>query len=186
MRVLTIIILFFLTNLELTAQKDQELIYSDVVMIDGSSSSDLFKRGKIWFVESFVNSNNVIHLENENDNIIIGKGQFPYNPKIFNASARTVGIINYSIKLYFKDGRYKFELTNFTHESRSVSNYGGIDFGLITSGSNCPNPKKGMGANWSDKVWTDIKEQIDCEVNQIIVSLKNGMQKQVQSNSNDW
>ena len=176
--------LFFTTGI--IGQNNEQLIYTDVIELENISQDVLYNRGKIWFANTYVSANDVIQLDDKVSGLIIGKGVFRYEPKVFNASARTVGVIRYTVKLFFKDGRYKYEIGNFNHESTSVSSYGGIDFGLITSESECPNPKRGMGSSWNNKVWNDIKSQIDDNVKLLVSNIKDGMTKEVESNNSDW
>jgi hypothetical protein len=168
------------------AQNNEQLIYSDVIELENVSQDDLYNRGKIWFANTYVSANDVIQLDDKSSGLIIGKGVYRYDPKVFNANARTVGVIRYTVKLFFKDGRYKYEIGNFNHESTSVSSYGGIDFGLITNETECSSPKRGMGSSWNNKVWNDIKSQIDDNVKLLISSIKDGMTKTIESNNSDW
>jgi len=180
---LTFSILIYST---LIAQNQEQFIYSDVVELNNISQEEMYNRGKLWFVNTYVSANDVIQLDDKTGGTIIGNGVFRYNSKVFNASDRTVGLIRYTVKLFFKEGRYKYEIGNFRHESTSTSNYGGINFGQITNDSECLNPKKGMGASWNNKVWKDIKSQIDHDVKSIISSIISGMDKAVESKNSDW
>jgi len=121
-----------------------------------------------------------------NEGELIGKAIIPYNPTMLNASARTIGNINYTIKIYVKDGRYKYEITDFTHEPTGKSKNGGLSFGIITNDDTSPIRHKGQFKKWNNKVWIDIKNQINDSTKPLIEDLKTKMVQKSEIQNDDW
>lgn len=180
---MTFIVIMFAS---LTNKGQEVFTFTDVVKIDSISKNELYNRAKLWFATTFNSSKDVLQIEDKDSGQLVGNSLFKYSPTVFNASARTVGNIKFTIKIFVKDGRYKYEFTNFIHESNSYSAYGGLDFGLITTDKTCPNPKKNMLSGWNDKVWLDIKNQIEINIIPLIESLKKGMLVQSETVKSDW
>lgn len=163
----------------------EPLKYSEVVQVDSIPKNELFNRAKIWFVTTYHNAKEVLQLENQEEGEIVGKAIIKYYPNVFAGSEQIIGNINYTIKIFVKDGRYKYEITDFIHDP--YGNQLGLktSMGLITTDIECPYPQR-MGKNWSKKVWKDIKSQIESNITLLIFSLKQGMNKTTESKSEDW
>jgi hypothetical protein len=162
------------------------LIYTDVVKVDSVSQDELYNRAKVWFTTTFISANDVIQLDNKQEGQIVGKPNMNYTPSVFEANVRIKGIIKYSISIWLKEGRYKYEITDFIHVPTGVSSYGNIDFGLISTDEEFPRINKGMFKKWSNNVWKDIKKQIDSNINPLIENLKEGMLKKTETKNSDW
>jgi len=182
-KLMTFIVIMFVS---LSSKGQEVLTFTDVVKIDSISKNELYNRAKLWFATTFNSLKDVLQIEDKDAGQLVGNSLFKYTPTVFNANARIVGNIKLTIKIFVKDGRYKYEFTNFIHESKSNSEYGGLDFGLITTDKTCPNPKKNMFSGWNDKVWLDIKNQIEINTTHLIESLKKGMLIQSEAVISDW
>lgn len=160
------------------------LTYTEVVQVDSISAIELYSRAKFWFVTAYNSANDVLQMDNKENGEIIGKAIMKYNPNVFVGSETTKGNIKYTIKIFVKDGRYKYEITDFIHDPYG-NQYGKSSMGLITTDKECPNPPTKAKA-WSNKVWDDIKSQIDGNMKLLILSLKGQMIKKSESKKNDW
>ena len=164
------------------------LNYSEVVKTDSVSKDELFERAKVWLATSYNNSKSVIQLENKNDGVIIGKASMKYDSNVSSGSSATNGVISYLVKIYTKDNRYKYEITDFLHEPRG-NEYGQMaSFGLITDEADCKIKLEGyfISKKWNDKVWNDIKNQINKNITPLIESLKTKMQQKAEIKNNNW
>lgn len=159
------------------------LIYTEVVKVNSVSKSDLYNRAISWFSTTYNNSKKVLQLEDKTEGQIVGKAILTYNQTFLDASARTRGNINYTIKIFFKDGRYKYEISDFIHNPTGTSP---LSFGLITTDVESPIKHTWMLPGWNDKVWTDIKTQINNNIIPLIANLKESMAKKAESKNNDW
>lgn len=168
-------ILLLLVMLSLNAYSQEAITYTEVVNVDSlTTKKELFNRAKVWFSETYKDANKVIQLQDEENGQIIGKAKIPYESKILVSSAGTRGFISYTIKVFSKDGRYKYEITDFIHESISAQ-YSQFGFGLITTSdqaNNVPGSK-----SWYVKVLNDIKSRIETNIPPLVESLKIGMTK---------
>ena len=114
MKRLILIITVFLTTNCLFSQ--EPISYSGVVETDSVSKEILYKRGLLWIANAFKDSKEVIQLKDENSGQIISKGTFKYNGK----DDFYRGFIEFKLELYFKDGRYKYVITDFYHKGEMM------------------------------------------------------------------
>lgn len=112
-------ILLFLVPLfahsQILHEKDGVIMYTDVVQVDSSlKKSELFNRAKAWIAMEYKSANAVIQMEDKDAGILIGKGVF--------VVVWSLGLIKnmeadvpHTIKLLFKDGKYKYEITDLSY-----------------------------------------------------------------------
>lgn len=162
------------------------LTYTDVVKVDNVPKDALYSRAISWFATSYNNSKAVLQLENRIEGQIIGKATMPYNPTVYATSARTIGVINYTIKIFLKDGRYKYEITDFIHVPTGSNDCSGLSFGIITTNTTSPIQQKGQFKNWNNKVWNDIQNQIENNITPLIENLELKMNQKTEINNDNW
>ncbi len=178
------LVLVFMTSITMNVFGQSPLTYTEIVKVDSVSKSELYNRAKIWFATTYNSANDVIQMENKDEGEIIGRAIITYSPTVYFASEQTRGVIKYTVKLFVKDGRYKYEITDFIHDPYG-NKYGKSSMGLITTNDECPNPKP-SAKGWSNKVWADIKALIEENMISLISSIKQGMTKKNESNNDDW
>lgn len=172
-------LIFAILNLSVSGQ-GHPVSYTEVVELENISADVLFKRAKVWFATAYNSANDVIQLDDDDTNQIIGKATMQYNPTILYASKQTGGRINYTIKVFVKEGRYKYIITDFIHDPQG---YNKIGMGLITTEDECPNPAP-LGKKGYNKIWKDVKNQIEDNTSLLISDLKKGMMQE--TISDDW
>jgi hypothetical protein len=150
--------LLFLPGI-LLAQEPEPLKFSEVIQIEGASSKNLHDRCLDWFAQAYNNSDEV--LKSSSPDKLIAKPLIRYNPRIFSGSEQTKGTIDYTIMVQFKDGRYRYSVYDFYHEGNPRASFGAASIGLITTAAECPAEVKFSTRKYKNKVWTDIKTQID-------------------------
>jgi hypothetical protein len=173
-----LVLIFIMPTCLINAQ--EVLTFTDVVQEENVSSDNLYNRAKLWFASAYKSSNDVLQVENKQEGMLIGKGAISYNSTFLSGMNTTVGNVNYLIKIFVKDGRYKYEVTDFIHHGASAS------FGLLTTDENYPRNTKKMALKWENRVWNDIKNQVNLEVSSLIPSIKEGMRKPIASEKEDW
>ncbi len=110
-----ILLFFSLTCLSLQSQdkltdilpfENERVVYSEVISIDNTSKIDLYNRAKEWITINYKSINDVIQLDDEENIYIIGKGviKIPYY---------TSPNIDHTILLEFKEGFYKYSISQF-------------------------------------------------------------------------
>ena len=178
------VVLFFIL-ITLGSYAQEKLSYNGKVQVDSNlKKNDLFNNARTWFNNSFNNSKNVIQIIDKETGEISAKGSIKYTSNVVLSSAVTSGYINFSVSIFVKDGKYKYEFTNFTHEGTPGVKYNnsGISFGLITTHIECPKDIPGSWQGWRNKVWDDIKSQINDNIIPLISSLKQTMITKANSN----
>lgn len=153
--------------------------FTEVVKAESKTANELYYLSKIWMADTYKNAKEVIQMEDAANHTIVGKGAIRYTSKVFVGGSATTGIVKYTIKIMAKDGRYKYEFTDFIHEGNdSDSSFGHI---LKTE-----NPPLKIGwEKWRIKVYKDIKEQIDKAIKPLENSLKTALNKEKKPND-DW
>lgn len=181
MKIITI--LFLIIYGSLNAQ--DKLNYTKVIQVDGVSKDELYTRAINWFTNSFRNANNVIQINDKQNGQITAKAHFVYNPNFFVGSGPVKGYIRYTLSIYVKDGRYKYEITDFVHDPSLSPNSKSV--GLITNDIDYPGEeKRNANQKWMNNTWHDIKQQINTYINSIEVSLVEGMNKIAEIENGDW
>lgn len=164
----------------------QEKVFevSEVVNVENTSVDELYIRGKQWFISFFNDSNSVIQMDDPIQGILIGKGNFSFEPTFISGSNLTRGRVNFFISIELKEGRYRYNLKDFTHFGQVGTR---TDFGVITNDVEFPYGKSLEGSqNWKSKVWKDIKEQVVVNSENIVSSLKESMNKPSIVTEEDW
>lgn len=178
------IILLFLLFVGFAVNAQSKLNYSEVIQVDGVDKAELYNRAINWFTNSFRSPNNVIQYNDKDAGQITAKALFEYNPTFFVGSGPVKGYIRYTVSIYVKDGRYKYEITDFTHDP-TASNAKSV--GVITDAVDYPGvEKRKANQQWMDNTWKDIKEQAGTYIVPISESIKTGMQKVSEVNNDDW
>lgn len=179
------LVLTLMTVITMTVFGQTALEYSEVIQVDSASQNELYNRAKIWFATNYNSAVDVLQMDNKDEGQIIGKAVIKYEPTVFQGSEQTKGSIKYTIKIYLKDGRYKYEISDFIHDPVGNQYGAKTSLGLITTDEEYPNPKP-MARNWNNKVWKDIKNQIAINIAPLIASLKQDMEKQPETKTDDW
>jgi hypothetical protein len=96
------------------------ITYEDVIAVPGIKADTLYKKVKSWFNSFYKNPSEVIR---ENDSLkfkIVGKPRFKiYNPADKEGTKTDAGLIQYTITVAAKDGRFKYEITEFNWKQQS-------------------------------------------------------------------
>ena len=121
MKKIFILIIALFISLEISAQerllgilplKEGKVTYSDVVQLQGVSKDEMYRRVKLWFIESYNSSKDVIQLDDKENGEIIGKGCFraKWNFRFYTALSMNVWK---TIKIQVDNDCLKYEITDF-------------------------------------------------------------------------
>lgn len=91
---------------------DGQYQYQEVVQVDKSIKTDLFKKAKIYFVDNFKSANDVIQYQDADEGKIIGKGYFSVNELKFLTNVEWQ--VYYGTEILCKDGKYRYRLYDIT------------------------------------------------------------------------
>lgn len=155
----------------------QEIRFEEVVKVDSTiTKKDLFNTAKLWLNETFNSGKAVIQMEDPEIGIILGKASMKYTPSFFVSNVPAKGYIHYTIKLSFKNGKYKYELYDFVHQgSASPSAYineSQASIGLINDGDKYTGSHKALNKGYRNKVNKDCQKVINSQIPDIVLSIK--------------
>lgn len=176
------IIILFTITFNFSFAQDPFTI-TEVVQAEGLTTDQLYKNAKDWLIRTFVDAKEVIQYENREEGEIQGKAVTKYNSPVLVGSIPVSGYISYLVIIKVKDGRYKYEFTNFLH-SGTDGQYSTINFGLITTDIEAPKIK-GQMKGWCQKQWDHMKKTSSVEVNNIVISLKEAMAQKPEA-EDEW
>lgn len=96
------------------------ITYEKVQEISGVDKDSLYDKALNWCLTYFVNPNDVIREKDKEKGNIICKARFRImNPADKKGFATDGGSVQYTLKLFFKDGKYKYEITEFNWKQTS-------------------------------------------------------------------
>ncbi|MGQ0828636.1 MAG: DUF4468 domain-containing protein [Bacteroidota bacterium] len=135
--------------------------YTEIIRVDSLTKDELYIKGREWMANTFKSANDVIQMDDKSAGLIIGKGL-----SYITMNDKAAGLINYTIALYFKDGRYKYEIKNIMHEIP----------GSVSSGGDIGHEYPACG-KWGlfQKQWDAIRKSSDTKINSLITNLKKYM-----------
>jgi hypothetical protein len=137
------------------------ITYEEVISLPNISEELIHNRVLSWFRSYFKNSGEVIRQNDLVGHVVMGKPRFKiYNPADKEGTKTDAGLIQYTITISAREGRFKYELTDFNW--KQVSYY----------------PVE----RWTDKsaasytkVYEDYLRQLDEYSRALIADLKNSM-----------
>ncbi|WP_461491001.1 DUF4468 domain-containing protein [Pontibacter sp. HJ8] len=98
-----------------------KIVYSEVVPVEGLSQQELYSRARAWFATTFNSANDVIQMDSKEEGTIIGNGITDLD--IGNSKQK----VHFTLSLQFKDGRYKYEITNIAYQGNYNPSIPGAD-----------------------------------------------------------
>jgi hypothetical protein len=162
-----------------------KITYSEVVYIDSLTNKlELFSRAREWFAKAYKSSTDVIQMEDKESGKIVGKALMQVYHRALGSNYPS-GYINYTISIYMKDGRYKYEITDFHHTGQYVSGGNRIsDYGVCEKMINTKD--KTMGISYQ-KTYNYYLYQMDKNIKNLIIELKDAMiTKTINTKKDDW
>jgi hypothetical protein len=100
-------------------RKEGKIFYDQVVLCDSLKKDDLFIRIRQWFVENFTESKAVLEVNDITNGLLTGKGTYKYS--MINGLNMHSGYTLFVINVAVKDGKFRYQLYDFTAENRNQS-----------------------------------------------------------------
>ncbi len=101
------------------SDKTNMITYSEVVELQGSPDK-LYDKGLDWYKTYFKNPTNVIRTQDKANHKILGKARFRIlNPPNKKGLKTMAGIVQYTIKIAFKDGKYRYVIDDINLKQTS-------------------------------------------------------------------
>lgn len=101
----------------------KEVEYSAIIKVEGISKDELYNRAKEWFVITYNSAQDVLQMDDKSAGKIIGKGTSSGKYKFM--MSNTDYYLNYTLSVTVKDGRYRYEFSQFTVETLGKYSSGG-------------------------------------------------------------
>jgi hypothetical protein len=165
---------------ESTAVKPEKLEYGEIVDVPGATKDQLFRTARKWFQKNYSEKavgENVIYTD---DSYL---GEMAASPYIW-VEARVqgkptgAGSVNYNIIIAAKEGKYKYSLSGFYHESNR-SQFG--------SGGDMNNAVPDCGEELTSlAAWAEIKADCKAKAEKIVQELKETMSSAATNSEEDW
>jgi hypothetical protein len=162
-----------------------KITYTEVVVVDSlSNKQELFSRAREWFAKAYKSSTNVIQMEDKESGKIVGKALMQVYHKALGSNFPS-GYINYTISIYIKDGKYKYEIIDFYHTGQLISGGNRIpDYGICEKMINTKDKVMGMSYQ---KTYNYYLFQMNNNVINLITDLKSSMKtKTTNTKKDDW
>lgn len=176
----SVVLLFSVEKYEFP-KKDGKIFFTEVVEVPDVEQSILHSRALEWFAKAFKSAQDVIQMNDKENGKIVGKGNFgDININVNLGLVPVEGHVNFTISIYFKEGKYKFEITDFYHEGLGRYSNGIRD----VNGGSLDSEKPECGIAMPKKKWQSIKDQTYERVIQTIEGLKKAMTIDVKTE--DW
>lgn len=142
----------------------QSIEFEKVIYADSSAKKGvLYNRMNTRLIEFIGNElvyEKSIIQANKNLGIIKFKQSIEYDPK---GNRSDDGDINYTVNVFFKDGRFKIILNNIYHVGKGISLYN------ITDDLEYPHEKRSF-LKFRKKAWIELKEYVDLNMPKLFKS----------------
>ncbi|KUG09031.1 DUF4468 domain-containing protein [Solirubrum puertoriconensis] len=145
------------------------ITYTSVVEVPGASRDELFTRASQWVSTAYKSSVSAPQTIDKEGGKIIIQGFTPAKLKALGINS-TAGNVTHTLSLYVKDGRYKYEFTNFYHEGIALPQGGVSTGGALENAKPACGPMMMLGFHWRS-----IKEHTDEQVRELISQLTTTM-----------
>ena len=154
---------------DLPVDAETKLIsYTKVVDAPETSKAELYSRANEWFAKNYKSAQSVLQMQDKEAGKLVGKAICKTTLRGYDA-----GYVNYTISIFVKDNKYKYEVTNLYHD-KGLSQIG--------SGGVLENEKPDCGGlKMFTKQWLTIKTQTDADVNALIANLTLAMSEKVKA-----
>jgi len=157
-----------------------KITYTEVVNVDNTNKDELLKRAKLWMAKTFVSSKTVIDLIDAENGIIISKPTIEVYWE-YTGSTYEGGYIHYTFSIFIKEGRYKYEITDLYHKGKFTGKYTIEDGGLC---EDMIETKQRIMFQSRQREFNYYLNIANNEINNLITSLKEAMNKEVITNDN--
>lgn len=178
MRKLLLLLVLFTAPFSLIGQTSQlpvdpetKLVtYTEVVNMPGVNQKELYKRAHKWFHKYYKNPADVIREKDSVSATITGIHRFKITKDV-KGTKSDAGMVQYTIKVMCKEGKYKYEVSKINWKQTS---YYGIE-------------------KWMDKTaasydpqFESYLAQTDQQIKAVIEDLKKGMNDAGEKKKEDW
>lgn len=151
----------------------QLITYQGVVEVPGVSQAALYARATAWQARTYSPADARVEGQGSATSQLVIKGAWrAAGRSTYDGVLRSTyaGVVRHTLTIYVKDGRYKYMLTNLTHDAAGTPN--------LRSGGPLEQPKAslyGYAGLGSQKPWADLKQDAARDARQLADSLQAAM-----------
>lgn len=165
---------------EATQENATKMEYNEVVTVDGATKDQLFRTARKWFQKNYSHKavgEDVIYTDDSYLGEMAASPNMWVEVQSFGKNSGA-GAVNYTIVIAAKEGKYKYTLSGFYHESNR-SKFG--------SGGDLNNAAPDCGEEEMSAIaWAEIKADCKDKTEKVIVKLKEVMASAASSTEDDW
>jgi hypothetical protein len=135
--------------------------YTGIIEVPGTLQTQLYTRATTWVAQHYPTATSAVQ-DKETGKIIVQGIAYPPAPAGFASS------VTYTLSLYVKEGKYKYDFTGFRHEAKAGDD---ISLGAFE------NEKVGnaLTRGVMQKSWNVIRNETATQIQSLIVSLAAAM-----------
>ena len=147
------------------------ITYTDVVTVSGNKDQ-LYSRAREWFAKTYNSSQKVIQMDDTSK--IVGKALIQMYARNFIGVQGESGFMNYTITIAFKNGKFKYTISDFYHTMDGIN----PDYGTCEDMMNSKHQKK---------YFNNYLLQMDNNINSLVQNLKESMANPaIDDKKNNW
>ncbi|WP_210516452.1 DUF4468 domain-containing protein [Hymenobacter terricola] len=140
--------------------------YTGVVEVPGTSQAQLYSRAYEWVVKSYKSAPDVLQMQDKESGKIILKGNTHALIR-----GRDGGIVNHTFSIYLKDGKYKYDVTDFVNVNPTPKG----DYGLGHFENDKPSITMPMMNGIIQKSWNILRRNTDADIKAMLADLQAAM-----------
>lgn len=149
--------------------------YSGVVEVASTTQDQLYARAFDWIAKTHSATAATALQDKDKGKITVQGTTHPHY------RGNEFGSVTHTFSIYVKDGKYKYDFTNFRHDYVVAGEHGG-DASLGPFENEEPK-KMVMMAGLMHRVWNSIRNETDVQVKEMVASLDASMQGKVKDKS---
>jgi hypothetical protein len=101
-------------------EESKRINFEKIVDVEDAKQGDLFDRAVTWIESYYNNPADVVREKNKDMGRILCKARFKiFNPPDKHGLATDAGVVQYTLTILFKDGKYKYEFTDYNWKQLS-------------------------------------------------------------------
>ncbi len=147
------------------------ITYQEVVQVPGVSQADLYARAAAWAARTYNTADQVTPHPETSELDIKGRRTVTLRTTYADVLRGSyAGVVHHTLTIYVKDGRYKYVLTDLTHDASGVPN--------IHSGGPLEQDRTslfGYAGIGSQKPWEEIKVEATRDARNLMAELQAAM-----------
>ncbi|QKG55522.1 DUF4468 domain-containing protein [Hymenobacter sp. BRD128] len=161
----------------------QHITYEGVVPVPGASQAVLYERARAWVTQAYPLSNaELVKQDPATGQLVLHGTRIVTLHQTYDNVPRSsyAGVVHHTLSIYVKDGRFKYVLTDLTHDAGATPH--------LNSGGPLENDRAnlfGYAGLGSRKPWEDLKAEAIRDVHHLLDSLQTALTLQKPQHSKD-